>query len=341
MAPGKNLQVNRKAILIGLGRIGWSLETDPLRYHPCTHAGCIASLKRRFSLVAVCDSNAEQMQSFSAWWRGKKPAQYSDFRNLQADLQSGNLEADFAVVATPQDVHTLQGCSLLGIPRIRDVLIEKPPGETQSDIQKIKKAWSKSTSNLWINFERRFHPGYARVRHLIQDGKLGEVRAVRGRVYSGASPINDHSGPLLHDGIHWIDLMLWFFGSPKQIAGIIERDRKKRERGTHLLFRYSDFVVALETGARSRYFEFEMEIDFSRGRIHCGNQGFKVWKSAASRRYSGFEELQSAAFSFPASNPWKRLYQEIADSHASDVQTRRTSQGLEALAWVHRAYNSL
>ena len=123
MASGKDLQVKRKAILIGLGRIGWSLETDALRYHPCTHAGTIASLKSRITLVAVCDSSPEQMRSFMAWWPGKKPAQYTDFRNLQGDLQSGNLEADFAVVATPQDVHTFQGISLLGIRSIRDVLI--------------------------------------------------------------------------------------------------------------------------------------------------------------------------------------------------------------------------
>ena len=36
---------NYRAALVGLGRIAWTLEDDPKRDHPCTHAGALASLQ--------------------------------------------------------------------------------------------------------------------------------------------------------------------------------------------------------------------------------------------------------------------------------------------------------
>ena len=36
---------NYRAALVGLGRIAWTLEDDPKRDHPCTHAGALANLE--------------------------------------------------------------------------------------------------------------------------------------------------------------------------------------------------------------------------------------------------------------------------------------------------------
>ncbi|MCB1170362.1 MAG: Gfo/Idh/MocA family oxidoreductase, partial [Leptospiraceae bacterium] len=251
--------MKRKVALIGLGRIGWSLEKDPLRYHPCTHAGSLRSLHRMADLVAICDTDPNRIQTFQKWWPGNRKT-FLDFGKMMRELDRANLDIDMAVVATPQDVHTTQAVALLKR-NLPDVLIEKPPGENRQQALRIEKAWKGSPSRLWINFERRHHPGYQKVQKLLDSKKLGKVRSVRGRVFSGASPIQPGSGPLLHDAVHWLDLLFWFFGQPDSMKGILRRDDKKLEQSSHLLFQYSDFVATLETGARSRYFEFEMEID--------------------------------------------------------------------------------
>ena len=48
-----------KTLLIGLGRIASKLENDPLRYHPCTHAGVLFSSfgKKHFLLTGIYDTN--------------------------------------------------------------------------------------------------------------------------------------------------------------------------------------------------------------------------------------------------------------------------------------------
>ncbi|MCB1139113.1 MAG: Gfo/Idh/MocA family oxidoreductase [Leptospiraceae bacterium] len=330
--------MKRKVALIGLGRIGWTLEKDPLRYHPCTHAGSLRSFEGLADVVAICDIDPRHIHAFQKWW----PAQRQTFKDFAAMIQAldrGQLDIDMAVVATPQDVHTTQAIHLLKR-NLKDVLIEKPPGENRQQAIRIQKAWQDSSSRLWINFERRYHPGYAKVKKLLHSQNLGGVRSVRGRVFSGASPIHPGSGPLLHDAVHWLDLLFWFFDLPDSIKGIVQRDEKGLERSSHLLFQYRDFVATLETGARSQYFEFEMEIDFERGRIHCGNQGFRLWKTAASKRYSNFQELKEASFPFKPGkrNPWKEMYSRILKGKADDYQKETALQGLKTVHYIHQAY---
>ncbi len=377
--------MKRRAILIGLGRIGWALEKDKLRYHPCTHAGSLLSLQKRIELVAVCDSNPDQVKSFQRWWphpvqafenadelfsvivgTGKKSPQSANPREkatirkgaiafkskssgksknaTSSGKSSGGPAVDLAIVATPQDVHTSQALRLMTL-GVSDVLIEKPPGEDSSDMRKLRNAMQSSKSRLWINFERRFHPGYARVRQLIESRSLGELRSVRGRVFSGASPIHPASGPLLHDAVHWIDLLFWYCGLPEKMTGRVLRNSKGLEESSHLQFHYPDFVASLTTGARSRYFEFEMELDFTEGRIHCGNNGFRMWKSKRSKRYSGFLELQEIAFSIPGKekNPWLQMYAALASASQKpeEYDSQRTLQGLATVDYIHRAYKSL
>lgn len=357
--------MKRRAILIGLGRIAWSLENDKLRYHPCTHAGTILALRNKFQLVAVCDIDPEQIKKFLKWWpepvrafqnpdemfswieseaSGKtiNTAKRSNRRTGSAGSNTGHI--DLAIVATPQDVHTSQALRLMHL-GISDVLIEKPPGENNRDIKELQKGMDSTNSRLWINFERRYHSGYRKVQQYIQKESLGSLRTIRGRVYSGASPIHAGSGPLLHDAVHWLDLLFWYCGLPETMTGRILRDKKGLEHSSHLQFHYSNFVASLDTGARNRYFEFEMELDFSRGRIHCGNNGFKIWKTGPSSRYGGFQELKEIRFPLTGSkkNPWINMYSQIATSSEQRHLYNRTQtvQGLQTVQYIDRAYGKL
>ncbi len=365
--------MKRNAILIGLGRIGWSLEKDKLRYHPCTHAGSLLALKRRYNLIAVCDTNPARIQEFQRWWpepvlcfenpkqlfASINSAQFADQRRKSSGKESnaaststteGPLSVDLAIVATPQDVHTSQALELMKS-GVADVLIEKPPGEKASDAKKLLQAMENFHRRLWINFERRYHPGYQKVLKLIQSKSLGTLRHIRGRVYSGASPVHPGSGPLLHDAVHWIDLLFWYCGIPINMSGRIVRNSKGLEQASHLHFHYDNFVANLDTGARSKFFEFEMELDFSDGRIHCGNNGFRLWKSRKSSRYSGFKELKEYPFSFSESkrNPWMNMYSTIArEAHISSGKAsesgydrNRTIQGLKTVEFIDKAYRTL
>ena len=303
-SPGSVL----KTALIGLGRIGWSLERDRLRYHPCTHAGTLRHLARRrnrFSLAAICDRRPEQLRLFQAWW-GTGAHQSVSHRETAA-LPG----LDLAVIAVSLDDHhsVASDAIRLGIPRL---LIEKPVGRTAIEGAALLRLAHRHGTAVWVNFERRYHPAYLFVKRLLERNSLGPLRAIRGRVLTGSPAPRARAGPLLHDAVHWIDLLLWYAGKPRHTsARVLRKGRGPAEHTTFVRFDYPHFVATLETGGRRDYFEFEMELDFAAGRVAVGNEGLRAWRARPSRRYENFRELLPWEPRIHHGNAWLKLYQEI------------------------------
>ncbi|MCH1912092.1 Gfo/Idh/MocA family oxidoreductase [Leptospira noguchii] len=69
-------------LLIGLGRIASLLEKDPLRNHPCTHAGTIFSPwgRKKFFLLGAIDPSEERRNTFCKDWNIPKNKCFSDIR---------------------------------------------------------------------------------------------------------------------------------------------------------------------------------------------------------------------------------------------------------------------
>src|SRR5512138_718214 len=55
-----------RVALVGLGRIAWMLESDRLRYHPCTHAGSLLAVGGA-RVVAGCDLEPDRRERFADW----------------------------------------------------------------------------------------------------------------------------------------------------------------------------------------------------------------------------------------------------------------------------------
>jgi predicted dehydrogenase len=300
--------MRHRVALIGLGRIGWSLERDRLRSHPCTHAGALLALPRRFEICAVADQNSDRITEFLEWNSGPAPRAYASAEELFA-RESVDLAVISARSAAHRDLALAAGRS-----GARAVLLEKPMALNAAGAQEIADCYSAGAPLFWINFERRYHPGYQRVRQFIAEQKLGALRAVHGWMLTGPTPANEsEAGPLLHDGVHWIDLLVWCCGVPQNIAArLFPSAAPGFEDHAFIEFDYPEFRARLEAGGRRRYFEFTAQFDFENGRIRAGNEGFFFFKSAPSRRYAKFRELQPFRAAIPAKNPWLELYGEIA-----------------------------
>lgn len=307
-------------VLLGLGRIAWMLEKDRLRYHPCTHAGSLKNpgiRKNPFHLVGACDLIQERLDDFSSYW--KKPL----LRSKEASEVLA-LRPDLAVIAAslPSHFDLVRAAQKSGVCAI---VLEKPPAANLKEATRLLTLCDQT--NVWVNFERRYHPGYRKVKDIIDSKLLGEMRSIRGRVLVGGSHGAGEAGPLLHDAIHWIDLLLWFAGKPKRaFARMMRNTPDGGEHTAFATFEFSDFSAVLESGGRRKYFEFEMEIDFAAGRIYCGNNGFRMEVSKPSRKYSRFNELRTARPLFKKTqNPWQNLYQEVASVSRGQSATIHSS----------------
>ena len=172
----------------------------------------------RATLGAVCDANPVHFEKFP---------DVPSFTDFEAMLDSGAIDA--VVIATPHFFHTTQGIAALE----RDIptLTEKPISVSKADAEKMIAAWEKHKPVFAAMFNQRTNPHYRKLRELLQDGTLGEVRRVnwvitdwfRNEAYyaSGgwrATWGGEGGGILVNQCPHNLDVFQWLFGMPTAVT---------------------------------------------------------------------------------------------------------------------------
>lgn len=332
-----------RTVLIGNGRIGWNLENDALRYHPCTHGGSLKHFTENHpdyvELVGVCDLEKDHMNELENWWGETIPNQSTDAGNLIDETLP-----DLVIIASSLDSHydIAHHAILTGV---KGILLEKPVTENHRSTLTLHHLSREKRIPVWINFERQYHPAYRHIKTIIENGELGPVRGVRGRVLTGSGfDANSEAGPLLNDAVHWIDLLIWMLGSPLTVSGKVKRDTRNRnvfEESVIAIFEYDSFSAILESDGKRKYFEFLMEIDFEDGRIQCGNEGHFIYRSTRSNKYVKFRDLNPVNHDFPKGNPWIIMYTDIINElnnpSGKDVSSRDNFDGaVEGMKWIQQ-----
>jgi predicted dehydrogenase len=320
-----------RVLLIGLGRIGSSLEKDPYRRKPCTHAGSLLSPggKRKFQLVAVSDLREEKIQDFfsdhvsSLGSKKNHPQVLPNLLEYKAQELQG---IDLAIIATDSQSHIPIAKKAIQL-GIKNLLIEKPVALSKSDAKSLQKLATKQNVRIWVNHERRFSPIYTWAKDQLQAGVWGDIKTIHASVLTSAlDPGHAFSGkgagPLLHDGTHAIDFLHWLLGKPRSIIAEFTRSnpRYKLEEQVIAWMKYPQGVhVFLEVGGYRRYFKFSIDIETTRARILLSNDGFHFWETKESKLYKGFRSLYSNDKMIPSSllknsNPFPYLYENIYDT---------------------------
>ena len=174
-----------KTAIIGCGRIGFSLEEDPLRYKPCTHLGAVKKLskKHNLKLISSCDidiTRAEYAIEFLGRKVAGEAAVTDDYRRVIKQ------SPELLIIAASTDVHyeILKQAFNAGIPK---VIVEKPVAETKTQARKLLQAFENAKSKVWVNYERRYADKYISLRKDILKEKYGRVLSYRGFFSSAAS----------------------------------------------------------------------------------------------------------------------------------------------------------
>ncbi|MDX1959341.1 MAG: Gfo/Idh/MocA family oxidoreductase [Leptospiraceae bacterium] len=320
-----------KTLLLGLGRIASKLEKDPLRYHPCTHAGVIlnSKLSKNFQLLAAFDPDQDRIQEFISDWN-LKPNKFQT--NIK---QISNMSFDFAVIASDSKSHfeNIEFCAKNGI---QYILVEKPICMNQEELKKINNLVKKFHLKLWVNHERRYHPIYRFVKEKIDSGEFGKIKTIKASVLTSShAPGNafTDAGPLLHDGTHAIDYIDYLIGKqPNKIhyKKMFRRKKTESESRAIITMEYPESIfVFLEAGGERNYFQYEVDIETTRGRFVLSNDGHRFYLSTESKLYKGFRSLEMIDLpKFKTMNPWLYIYQEIIDNYLG--KTNSITGSLEA-----------
>jgi UDP-N-acetylglucosamine 3-dehydrogenase len=170
------------------------------------HAEVAAALPN-VELRAVCTRRRDRLEQIRE--RLNVPRAYQDYHELLADP---TIEA--VSVVTHIDDHVAPTVAALRAGK--HVLLEKPMASSVADCDRIIEAADKSGRILMVGHICRFNPRYALARESIRAGDLGQLVSLYARrnIPAARSEAVLHKiGPLIGDGIHDTDLMLWMTGA--------------------------------------------------------------------------------------------------------------------------------
>lgn len=182
---------------VGVIGLGWFGEK---------HCEVLAGLSEA-RLAAVCTRRPERLAEVVKTFQ--VPQGYTDYRELLADPA-----IDVVSIVTMWDQHVEPAVAALQAGK--HVFLEKPMASTLADCDRIIAAAAKSKGRLMVGHICRFNPRYAAAKQEIDSGRIGQIASIYARrnlptwVTAG---VLDKIGPIIGDGVHDTDLMLWFTGA--------------------------------------------------------------------------------------------------------------------------------
>jgi UDP-N-acetyl-2-amino-2-deoxyglucuronate dehydrogenase len=254
-----------KFILIGCGRIG------------NRHAEHISNTGK---LVASCDIDPEKANSISTQYGARS------FNSLKALIDS-KIEADVAVVCTPNGLHAEHSIALLKAGY--HVLCEKPLAISVIDCGNMIKVAEQCNKRLFVVKQNRFNPPVEAVKKVIDEGILGKIYSIqltcfwnRNESYyknSWKGTKNLDGGTLYTQFSHFIDLLYWMFGDIRRSSGQVQNFKHQgiiefEDCGVYVMEFYSGVIGTFNysVNAYKKNMEGSLTILAEKGTIKIGGQ---------------------------------------------------------------------
>lgn len=157
-------------------------------------------------LIAVSEPNLEGLKE--------------NIPNLSHDEIIEHEDIDAIIVCTPNYLN--KELTIRALKAGKHVFCEKPPAFTGSDVREIHEVEEQSGKKLMYGFNHRHHDSVIRMKEIVDSGEFGDIIWMRGRY--GKSVTEDYfenwrakkelagGGILIDQGIHMLDLFLYFAG---------------------------------------------------------------------------------------------------------------------------------
>lgn len=284
-----NKTVHRAGV-IGLGRIGYTLQFDRKREQPASHSAAFSSDKR-FILAGGFDRDLNKM---TAWSRSYPKAKIYD--NPDEMLSDGKWDVLVIAVEEREHLPVIKKAAAAG-PGL--IVLEKPVAPSLKEALQIKKICSFYGVPVCVNHERRFSKDYRMAANLLSCGSFGNIVSVKASIFSPnnawfRNDLSEGKGTLVHDGTHLVDAMRFLTGKNIRIVNAITagKDKKGNIAGISAMgYAGERAVVTMDLGYRTGQFEFEIDLVCEKGRVRIGNGTFDVFQAKKSPYYEGFESL--------------------------------------------------
>ena len=209
---------NVRWAVIGVGRFG------------AVHARVLSTLAGS-QLVALCSRNRARVGQVAKELEVGHTA--ADYRDVLSDPR-----IDAVSITTHWEEH--HAIALAALKSGKHVLLEKPMAANANQARELVTAAASAAGFLMVGHVCRFDPRVTIAKDAIDQGRIGQIVSMHARrnLPKAAGNIRlDKISPLMGDGVHDADLMMWFTGrQPTEIYG--------REIRVHQ-FKYPDLGWAM------------------------------------------------------------------------------------------------
>ena len=228
----------------------------------------------RVQLTAVCDIDETVAQEFAK--KAGVDAVYTDFDKM---LREADIEAVDNCTGHAQHAPLCIAAAEAG----KHVIVEKAMATTVQECRDMIAAADKAGVTLMVAQHLRYSPEARAVKRFIDEGKLGDILAVRTqhtsrgggsgggrRNFIWMSDANQGGGVLQVQQVHHIDLLRYYVGNVKRVTGVC------KTVGTRMINGAEDLVVAnfeFENGALGDLFSSPGESTESTSYTVFGSNG--------------------------------------------------------------------
>jgi UDP-N-acetyl-2-amino-2-deoxyglucuronate dehydrogenase len=193
-----------------------------------THAAAVRELPDLL-VTALVDEVAEASEALAAWVEQYGSPRPATFRTI-ADALAGSA-VDLVIIATPSGLHIGQALEVLEAGK--HVVIEKPLDVSLNRADEILAAAAEAEAKglvASVISQHRFDPASRAVDEARRAGRFGRLTSAiasvswwrsQGYYDSGAwrgTWAMDGGGAVMNQGVHTVDLLLWFLGRPIEIS---------------------------------------------------------------------------------------------------------------------------
>lgn len=278
-----------RVCVIGLGRIGHTLQFDRLREQPASHTRTLSS-HPRVILGGGCDNDAAKRAAFT-----RRYPHTLVTATIAELMEQGPW--DIVVIAVNESAH-LAVCEAVfpHIPAL--VVLEKPVAPTLEGARAIFELSRRWNVPVQVNHERRFSLDYVFVHDLLKKGYLGRPLTITATMMDQGKAVypddrENARGTLLHDGTHLLDAVFFLTGGRMKIESAVPLGLggDGTISGILLQGRVDDSGFQARVGFESSALVFEIEFMMEKGRVRIGNGTLSVELAKPSPYYEKFFSL--------------------------------------------------
>ena len=207
------------------------------------------------------------------------------------NLDSVPVDFDSVIVATPNGLHC-EGI-MAAAKRGKHVLTEKPLGIKMEEMERAIAVCEEKKLTLAVAYQRRTAPDNQAVKALIEQGVLGNIFAVdlaakfyRDQAYYDSADYRggysiDGGGPFMQQACHNIDIYVWFFGLPIQVASMMNTFTHQIEAEDHgaALLKHSNGMIGTIVASTSAKpgFAARLEVHSDKGSFTMIDDRITAW----------------------------------------------------------------